>query len=114
MARPRPAGAPLWAMAPNRPRRAGGNVSPSIACPAPQVPPIPRPARARARTRTSGLGARPQSAFPTEKAAIETAIDIRRPSRSLIQPNSSPPTPVIPTPTAVRRASSASERPNAS
>jgi hypothetical protein len=50
----------------------------------------------------------------SEKAAIEIAMDARRPNRSLIQPNSSPPTPVIPTPTAVSVARFPSDRLKAS
>ena len=74
---------------------------------------MPRPASARAARSQPKPGAKAQAALPSEKAAIESAIEARRPSRSLIQPKRSPPTPVIPTPTAVRVARSPSDRPNA-
>ncbi len=85
-----------------------------MACPAPQVPPIPSPARARAATSQTTLGASPHRALPSEKATIDTAREARRPIRSLIQPKSSPPAPVIPTPTAVSSARSPSDRPKVS
>src|SRR3954452_23223709 len=100
VASPSPAGAPVWAIAPYCPRRAGGIVSPSIACPAPQEPPTPRPTSARAARSQPKPGAKAQATLPSEKAAIDTAIARRRPSRSLIQPKRSPPMPVIPTPSA--------------